>query len=82
MAWAMIIGALTNFTKPDASALAATAVAALVFITLQIFLQSFWTLLGAGVARLIGGTTSEVWLMRFLAVLMVGSVLYAILRGG
>lgn len=81
-AWAMIIGALTNFTKPDASALAATAVAALVFITLQIFLQSFWTLLGAGVARLIGGTTSEVWLMRFLAVLMVGSVLYAILRGG
>lgn len=81
-AWAMIIGALTNFTKPDATALAATAVAALVFISLQIVLQSFWTLLGAGVARLIGGTASEAWLMRFLAVLMVGSVFYAMSKGG
>ena len=81
-AWAMIIGALANFTAPGASALAATAVAALVFLGLQIVLQSMWTLAGTGIARAIGGTTSEVWLMRLLAVLMVGSVLYAILKGG
>lgn len=80
-AWAMIIGALTNFSTPDASALSITAASALLFLVLQIVLQSFWTLAGVQVAKLIAGSAKEVWLMRTLAVLMVGSVLYVILKG-
>ena len=80
-AWAMVIGALTNFTNPDYSALAITAAAALLFISLQIVLQSLWTLAGAQIASLVAGTNREVWLMRVLAVLMVGSVLYVLLKG-
>lgn len=80
-AWAMIIGALTNFTVAGASPLAATAVAALTFIALQMVLQSMWTLAGSAIARMIGDTPAEGWLMRALAVLMVGSVLYVLMKG-
>ena len=81
-AWAMIVGALTNFTVPGASALSATAVAALTFLALQIVLQSMWTFAGSAIARAIGGTPAEAWLMRALAVLMVGSVIYVLMKGG
>ncbi len=80
-AWALIIGALTNFSVEGASPIATTAAAALLFLILQIVLQSFWTLAGVQVAKLIGGSEKEAWLMRTLAVLMVGSVLYVILKG-
>ncbi len=80
-AWALIVGALTNFTVAGATPLAATTAAAITFLVLQIGLQSMWTMAGVGIARLIGGTTSEVWLMRILAALMLGSVIYVLLKG-
>lgn len=80
-AWVMVIGAITNFASQGASALAVTAASALLFLVLQIVLQSFWTLAGVQFAKLIGGSEKEVWLMRILAVLMVGSVLYVIVKG-
>ena len=80
-AWAMIIGALTNFAVGGASVLSITAAAALLFLSLQIVLQSLWTLAGVQIAKLISGTAKEVWLMRVLALLMVGSVLYVLLKG-
>lgn len=80
-AWAMVIGAFTNFTDATAPALAITAVSALLFLSIQAVLQSLWTFAGAELSRLVGGTSREAWLMRFLAVLMVGSVIYVILKG-
>ena len=80
-AWAMVIGALTNFTNPEFSALSVTAASALLFVSLQIVLQSLWTLAGAKIAGVVAGTDKEVWLMRALAVLMVGSVIYVLLKG-
>lgn len=80
-AWAMIVGVLTNFTDPASPALLVTAICALVFLALQVVLQSLWTLAGAGIARAIGGSEKEVWLMRALAVLMVASVGYVLLKG-
>ena len=80
-AWALIVGALTNFTVAGATPLAATTAAAITFLVLQIGLQSMWTMAGVGIARLIGGTSSEVWLMRILAALMLGSVFYVLLKG-
>lgn len=80
-AWAMVLGALTNFTDPGAPALLVTAAAALVFLLLQIVLQSLWTRAGVEIARLLAGRAAEAWLMRGLAVLMVGSVCYVLFAG-
>ena len=81
-AWAMVIGALTNFTDPTAPALVVTALLALSFFLIQCVLQSIWTLLGAKIAGFVAGTAREIWLMRALAVLMVISVLYVLIKGG
>jgi len=80
-AWAMVVGALTNFSNPEFSSLSITAAAALLFVSLQLILQSMWTQAGAQIAALLRGSQKEVWLMRTLAVLMVGSVLYVLLKG-
>jgi len=80
-AWAMILGALTNFSVPGASALATTAVIALVLLVTQMIMQSAYTLLGARIARFVVGTEREVWLMRVLAALTVLSVVYVLAKG-
>lgn len=80
-AWAMVLGSLTNFTDQTAPALLVTASAALVFLSLQIVLQSLWTLAGVQIARLVSGQAAEAWLMRGLAVLMIGSVGYVLFAG-
>ena len=81
-AWAMVLGSLTNFTDPAANALLVTACSAAVFLSLQVILQTIWTILGAEIAARLAGTSREVWLMRVLAALMVISVLYVLIRGG
>lgn len=80
-AWAMIIGGFTNFVDPEATPLMGTLSVALGLVVVQSVLQPLWMLAGSQIAALVAGTSREVWLMRFLAVLMVASVLYVLLKG-
>lgn len=80
-AWAMIIGGFTNFVDPQASAFMGTLAVATGLLATQWVLQPLWMLMGSQIAALVAGTEKEVWLMRFLAVLMVASVLYVLLKG-
>lgn len=81
-AWAMILGALTNFSDPAADPLAVTAALALGLLAVQCVLQPLWMLFGVQIARAIGDTDKEVWLMRGLAAAMLASVAYALFQGG
>jgi len=80
-AWAMIVGAFTNFVDQDASPFIGTLAIALGLLLVQSVLQPLWMLVGTQIARLVAGTPREAWLMRALAVLMVASVIYVLLKG-
>ena len=80
-AWALILGVFTNFVGADAQPLAATFGVALGIIAVQCVLQPLWMLAGVQIAKFLAGTPGEAWLMRAMAVLMVGSVLYVLLKG-
>ena len=80
-AWAMIIGGFTNFVDQSASAVMGTLAVAIGFLVTQWVLQPMWMLLGSQIASLVAGTPREAWLMRIMAILMVGSVLYVLLKG-
>jgi len=81
-AWAMIVGVFANFTATGATPLAATITAALGILLLQALLQPLWMLFGVQIARAIGGSDKEIWLMRGLAAAMLFSVFYALILGG
>lgn len=81
-AWAMIVGAFTNFVAADTSALVATATIAAVLLGCQIIMHPLWTLAGDGIARTVAGTQWEPYLMWTLAALTVASVLFVLFGGG
>jgi threonine/homoserine/homoserine lactone efflux protein len=81
-AWAMVIGGFTNFVHAGASALMATLSIALALIFVQTIIQPLWMLAGVQIAKFVTGTPREPMLMRAMAILMVGSVLYVLLKGG
>jgi threonine/homoserine/homoserine lactone efflux protein len=81
-AWAMVIGGFTNFVHAGASALMATLSIALALIFVQAIIQPLWMLAGVQIAKFVTGTPREPMLMRAMAILMVGSVLYVLLKGG
>ena len=81
-AWAMVIGGFTNFVDPAGTPFLQTLSVALGLIGVQLVLQPLWMLSGVQIAKVFAGTPREVWLMRAMAVLMVASVLYVILKGG
>lgn len=78
-AWAMILGTLTNFIAADATPFTATLALSLGLLGVQCVLQPLWMLFGVQIARLIGGTDKEIWLMRGLAAAMLASVVYALI---
>lgn len=80
-AWAMVVGGFTNFVHTDATPFLQTLSVALGLILVQLVLQPLWMLAGSQIAAFVAGTPREVWLMRILAVLMVASVLYVLLKG-
>lgn len=80
-AWAMIVGAFTNFVDQDVTPLMGTVAVALGLLLVQSVLQPLWMLAGTQIARLFAGTPREAWLMRALAFLMVASVIYVLLKG-
>jgi len=81
-AWAMILGTLTNFIAADATPFAATLALSLGLLAVQCVLQPLWMLFGVQIAKFIGGTDKEIWLMRGLAAAMLASVFYALIWGG
>lgn len=81
-AWAMITGGFTNFVDPGAPALQATLIIAICLFGLQAVLHPIWTFSGDRIAKTVAGTPAEPWLMRGLALLVVGSVLFVLFGGG
>lgn len=81
-AWAMITGGFTHFVDPGTPALHATLIIAICLFGLQAVLHPIWSLGGDRIARTVAGTSIEPWLMRLLALLVVGSVLFVLFGGG
>jgi len=81
-AWAMITGGFTHFVDPATPALQATLIIATCLFGLQAVLHPIWALGGDRIAKTVAGTSAEPWLMRFLALLVVGSVIFVLLGGG
>ena len=81
-AWALIVGAFTNFVTPGSSMLIATATVAAVLLACQLVLHPIWTYAGDRIARTVAGTRAEPYLMWTLAALTVLSVLFVLFGGG
>lgn len=81
-AWAMIVGAFTNFVAPGTPVLLATATVAAVLLACQLVLHPIWMLAGDRIARTVAGTRAEPYLMWTLAALTVLSVLFVLFAGG
>ncbi len=80
-AWALIVSTFTNFVGADASPLLATSGVAAGILLVQLIFQPLWMLAGVQIARFLAGTAGEVWLMRFMAALMVVSVFFVLWKG-
>ena len=81
-AWAMIVGSFTAFVGAGTPTLTATATIAAVLLLCQIVLHPIWTLAGDRIAKTVGGTAAEPYLMWTLAGLTVASVLFVLFAGG
>jgi len=81
-AWAMITTGFTGFTTPGTPALEATATIAACLLSLQVVLHPLWTLAGAWIARALGGSRAESYLMATLAGLTIASVALVLFGGG
>ncbi|MCX7559748.1 LysE family translocator [Sulfitobacter sp. F26204] len=81
-AWAMIVGGFTAFVGVGTPTLTATATIAAVLLLCQIILHPIWTLAGDRIAKTVGGTSAEPYLMWTLAGLTVASVLFVLFAGG
>ena len=81
-AWAMIIGAFTNFVDPSAGAFQATLLVAVVLFGCQLVLHPIWTFAGEQIAKFLAGTPFEAYVMRTLAALTVLSVALVLFAGG
>lgn len=77
-AWAMITAGFTSFVDKGTGTLEATVTLAALFLLIQVVLHPIWCWGGERIARLVGGTEAEVWLMRGLAVATVISVLFVV----
>ena len=79
-AWAMVVSAYGQFIDANGAWWLQTATIALIFFCWQCAAHSFWCWCGAQTAQLLSGTRAEKFLMRTLAALMVGAVLWALLN--
>ena len=70
-AWALITTGFTNFVDPSSSIFFATAAIALCLFIIQLVCHPIWTLFGEKIARLVGGSVYERYLMLFFALLTI-----------
>ena len=79
-AWAVTASAYGQFIDGGEEWWTQVAIIITVFFCWHCVSQILWCWCGARVMRFLSGTRTEKWLMRILAALMVGAVLWALLK--
>ena len=74
-AWAMVSVGFSNYTNPNESLISSTIVVAIIFIFVQLFFHNLWCFFGEQLKKKFQNTYYEIWLMRFLSLLMLGSLI-------
>ena len=74
-AWAMVSVSFSNYTNPNESLISSTIVVAIIFIFVQLFFHNLWCFFGEQLKKKFQNTYYEIWLMRFLSFLMLGSLI-------
>ena len=73
-AWAMISVSFTSYTDVSQSTFYSTLLVAIVFFLVQLVFHNLWCYFGHQLKIKFQGTKFEVWMMRFLSLLMLGSL--------
>ncbi len=73
-AWAMVSVSFTSYIDISQNALNSTLLVAIVFILVQLVFHNMWCYFGHQLKIKFHGTKFEVWMMRFLSLLMLGSL--------
>ena len=74
-AWAMVTVSFSNFTNPDHSLIISTLIVATIFIIVQLFFHNLWCFFGDQLKKKFQHSKYEIWLMRFLSLLMLSSLI-------
>ncbi len=73
-AWAMVSVSFTSYTDISQSTFYSTLLVAVVFFLVQLVFHNLWCYFGHQIKIRFQGTKFEVWIMRFLSLLMLGSL--------
>ena len=79
-AWAMVSVGFSNYTNPNESLLTSTLILATIFIIIQFIFHNLWCFFGVQLKKIFQNTKYEIWLMRFLSLLMLGSLVLLFLK--
>ncbi len=79
-AWAMVSVGFSNYTNPNESLLISTLILATIFIIIQFIFHNLWCFFGVQLKNIFQNTKYEIWLMRFLSLLMLGSLVLLFLK--
>ena len=79
-AWAMVSVGFSNYTNPNESLLISTLILATIFIIIQFIFHNLWCFFGVQLKKIFQNTKYEIWLMRFLSLLMLGSLALLFLK--
>ena len=79
-AWAMVSVGFSNYTNPNESLLISTLILATIFIIVQFIFHNLWCFFGVQLKKSFKNTKYEIWLMRFLSLLMLGSLVLLFLK--
>ena len=73
-AWAMVSVSFTSYTDVSQSTFYSTLLVAIVFFLVQLVFHNLWCYFGHQLKIKFQGTKFEVWMMRFLSLLMLASL--------
>ena len=73
-AWAMVSVSFASYTDLSQDSFSITLMVSLVFILVQLVFHILWCYFGYQLKQRVQGTTSEIWLMRILSILMLASL--------
>ena len=79
-AWAMVSVGFSNYTNPNESLLISTLILATIFIVIQLIFHNLWCFFGVQLKNIFQNTKYEIWLMRFLSLLMLSSLVLLFLK--
>ena len=79
-AWAMVSVGFSNYTNPNESLLISTLILATIFIIIQFIFHNLWCFFGVQLKKIFQNTKYEIWLMRSLSLLMLGSLVLLFLK--